>query len=352
VNDNGSALSPAEPVVPGPVEAMQRLLDKLTAHIERIEVSVERGTQGNLPRLIAANEATTRHIMQGIGTILHDIGAPGESPDVAEQVHELAITRLIAWSSTSPVFYHVRNTPREDFSNFEVILLVLESRLGGGNVAAQILDHFYQNMAISRSFRDRLPKIADLLADEVKRRATKWRPVRILNLHVNTGRELELLARNRNFVEVVQITCLDRDPAALRRTRQRLERYAGRMEFVRADARKYAASRTWPEAPYDIIYTVNLFDQLDDEQTVKLVADCLRGLAPGGTLMFGNFAPSLPNAERAIMAWLMDFNIRSRPAEEWRQIFTQSWGDAECVRFEPDELQTSQLVIATRTRII
>ncbi len=326
---------------------MGRLLDELTALIEQIEVKIERGTQGGLPRLIAENEATTRRIMEGIGTIFYDIGASGEPPEVVDQVRELAATRLVAWSSTSPVFYHVRNTPREDFSNFEVILLVLENRLGGGDVAAQILDHFYLNMVISSSFRNRLPQIADLLADEAKRRATKGRPVRILNLHTNTGRELELLAGNRSFVEVVQITCLDRDPAALRRTRQRLERFAGRLQFIRADAREYAASRTWPEAPYDIIYTVNLFDQLDDEQTVKLIADCRRGLTPGGVLMFGNYSPSLPNAERAIMAWLMDFNIRSRPAEEWRQIFTQTWRDAECVRFEPEELQVSQLVIAT-----
>ncbi len=299
------------------------------------------------PRLIKANEATTRRIMEGIGMILYAAGTSGEPPEVVDQVRELATNRLVAWSNTSPVFYHVRNTPREDFSNFEVILLVLENRLGGSDVAAQILDHFYLNMVISSSFRDRLPQIADLLADEARRRATKGRPVRILNLHTNTGRELELLANNRHFVEGVQITCLDRDPAALRRTRQRLERFAGRTEFVRADARKYVASKTWPEAPYDIIYAVTLFDQLDKEQTIKLVADCRRGLAPGGILAFGNFAPSLPNAERALMAWLMEFNVRSRPAEEWREIFAQTWGDPECVRFEPGESQASRLVIAT-----
>jgi hypothetical protein len=48
------------------------------------------------------------------------------------------------------------------------------------------------------------------------------------------------------------------------------------------------------------------------------------------------------------MAWLMDFNIRSRPAEEWRQIFAQAWRDSGCVSFDLDDLQTSQLVIATR----
>ena len=327
---------------------MRRLLDELAALIEQTESKTERGTPGALPRLIAESEATTRRIMEGIGILLHDVGSAGEPPEVADQVYELAASRLASWSSTSPVFYHVRNTPRTEFNNFEIALRLLECRRGGGNTAAQILDHYYLNMVTCSSFRNRFTQFAGRLAAETVPRASKMHPVRVLNLHSNTCHELELLARNRDFVEAVQITCLDRDPVALRRARQRLERFAGRLQFVRADARKYAASRTWPEAPYDIIYTVNLFDQLDDEQTAKLIADCRRGLAPGGVLMFGNYSPIMPSAERAIIAWLMNWNIRCRPAEEWRQIFAQTWHNAECVGFESEELQVSQLVIATR----
>jgi SAM-dependent methyltransferase len=326
--------------------AMGRLLDELAALVEQIEVKIEQGTQGALPRLIAGNEATTRRIMEGIGAVLVDVGMTG-APEVADQVCELAFTRLAAWSSTSPVFYHVRNTPRAEFNNFEIALLLLEHRLGGGNTAAQILDHYYLNMVTCSSFRNRFTQVAERLAAETECRASKTRPVRILNLHTNTCRELELLANNRTFVEAVQITCLDRDPVALRRARQRLDRLAGRSQFIRADARKYAASRTWPAAPYDIIYTVNLFDQLDTEQTAKLIADCRRGLTPGGVLMFGNYSPSMPMAERALIAGLMKWNIRCRPAEEWRQIFARTWRDGECVRFEPEALRVSQLVIAT-----
>jgi extracellular factor (EF) 3-hydroxypalmitic acid methyl ester biosynthesis protein len=326
---------------------MRRLLDELAALIEQIEVKIERGTPGALSRLIAENEATTRRIMEGIGTILHDVGMAGKAPAAADEISKLAAARLATWSSTSPIFYHVRNTPRAEFNNFEIALLLLEHRLGGGNTAAQILDHYYLNMVTCSSFRNRFTQVAGRLEAETERRASKTRPVRILNLHTNTCRELELLANNRAFVEAVQITCLDRDPVALRRARQRLDRFAGRSQFVRADARKYAASRTWPEAPYDIIYTVNLFDQLDAEQTAKLIKDCRRGLAPGGVLMFGNYSPSMPMTERALIAGLMNWNIRCRPAEDWRQIFAQEWHDAECVRFELEELQVSQLVIAT-----
>ena len=326
---------------------MQRLLDELTALIAQIEVSSERAAHGTLPRLIAANEATTRRIMEGIGTLLYAVGTSGEPPEVVDQVRELAVNRLAAWSSTSPVFYHVRHTPSEDFNNFEIVVLLLENRLAGGDVAAQILDHYYLNMVTCSSFRNRFPQVARRLAVETERRATEMRPVRILNLHTGAGRELELLANDRAFTKAVHITCLDRDPVALRRARQRLDRLAGCSRFIRADARKYAASRNWPETPYDIIYTVNLFDQLDDQQTAKLIADCHKGLAPGGVLMFGNYSLSMPIAERTLIGSLMNWNIRCRPAEEWRQIFAQTWLDAECVRFEPEALHASQLVIAT-----
>ena len=326
---------------------MRHLLDELAALIEQIEGNVQRGA-GILTRLISANEATTRRLMEGIGTILHLVATSEVRPEVIDQVRELVDLRLAAWSNTSPLFYRVLHTSRESFDDFEIVVLLLENRLAGGSVAAQVLDHYYLNMMTSESFRNRFNHIVSRLAEETDRRAAEARPVRILNLHTGAGRELELLAMNRAFTRGVEITCLDRDPAALRRARQRLERLAGHVRFLKADARKYAAGRTWPESPYDIIYTVNLFDQLDNQQTAKLIADCRRGLAPGGVLIFGNYSPNLPIPERAIIAQLMNWNIRCRPAEEWRQIFAQTWHNAECVGFESEELQVSQLVIATR----
>jgi len=325
---------------------MQRLLDELASHIERIEASARAGLHGPLPRLITANEATTRRIMEEIGTLLHAVGAAGEPPDVVDRVRDLALARIAAWSGTSPVFYQVRNTRRDDFNNFEIMVRLLENRHAGGDTSAQILDHYYLNMETCSSFRRRFPRIVRLLADETAHRTAISRPVRILNLHTSACYELELLARNRSFVESVQITCLDRDPAALRRNRQRLERYGTRLRFIKADAREYVAAPNRLEAPYDLIYTLVLFDQVDDEQTAKMIADCRGQLAPGGLLLFGNYAPTMPVAERAIIGWLMDWEIRCRSMQAWREIFAQTWGNPACVRFELDETHTSQLVLA------
>jgi SAM-dependent methyltransferase len=327
---------------------MRCLLDELTALIEQIEVSAKTGTHGTLPNLIAANEATTQRIMEGIGTIFHTVSTAGEPPEVVDQVRELAADRLAVWSSTSPVFYRVLHTPRESFDEFEIIVLLLENRPAGGNVAAQILDHYYRNMVTSSSMRNRISRFVSHLADETRRRAAETHPVRILNLHTGAGRELELLAKNRPFAQAVHVTCLDRDPTALRRARQKLGPLASRARFVRADAREYLTARPWPEASYDIIYAVNLFDQLDDQQTAKLSADCCEGLTPGGVLIFGNYSLDLPIHERALIAWLMNWNIRCHSEEQWHQIFARTSLNADSVRFEPDESRASHLVIATR----
>ena len=56
-----------------------------------------------------------------------------------------------------------------------------------------------------------------------------------------------------------------------------------------ADPREFVAAPASSDLPYDIIYAVNLFDQLSDRQTTNLIADCYERLVPGGVLLFGNF---------------------------------------------------------------
>ena len=116
--------------------------------------------------------------MEGIGTILHDVGMAGEPPEVAAR-RRAGGSPTAAWSSTSPVFYHVRNTPCTEFNSFEIALLLLEHRLGGGNTAAQVLDRYYLNMVTCSSFRNRFAQVAGRLAVE-NAPGVSEPPVRIL----------------------------------------------------------------------------------------------------------------------------------------------------------------------------
>ena len=64
-----------------------------------------------------------------------------------------------------------------EFNNFEIALLLLEHRLGGGNTAAQILrTTSTSNMVTCSSFRNRFAQVARGLAAETERRATRDPP--------------------------------------------------------------------------------------------------------------------------------------------------------------------------------
>jgi len=320
----------------------------LAVFIQRIEADVAQGGQGYPHSLIIANEATARRLMEEIGTAINEILVTEASPGVVNQVRELVTSRLVTWSSTSPLFYRVLHTPRDSFDDFEISELLLENQPAGADIAAQILDHYYHHMVTSSAFRYRIDRFADHLAAEARRRATVKRPVRILNLHTGAGHELARLAKNAAFARAVQVTCLDNDAAALRRARHQLWKLARATTFVRADPREFVAASDWSDPPYDIIYAVNLFDQLSDRQTTKLIADCYVWLAPGGTLLFGNCQLTLPAHERILIDWLMNWKIRCRSEEGLRQIFSHTSFDPERVHFESDPPHASQMVTAIR----
>jgi ubiquinone/menaquinone biosynthesis C-methylase UbiE len=61
---------------------------------------------------------------------------------------------------------------------------------------------------------------------------------------------------------------------------------AGRIEFVRADARFLP----WRAHSFDVVTSWNVFHHLDDAE--RVIAEMLRVLKPGGTLVLADFSAS------------------------------------------------------------
>jgi extracellular factor (EF) 3-hydroxypalmitic acid methyl ester biosynthesis protein len=66
--------------------------------------------------------------------------------------------------------------------------------------------------------------------------------------------------------------------------------------------------------PFHGIYSVGLFDYLDDSTAVKATASMFRMLAPGGRLLIANLAPSLGDIAymEAVMDWWMIYRSESQ----------------------------------------
>lgn len=332
------------------VDEISALLEELADLIDRVERASVNSTPAKVSAQIMAHQAETQQHMQRLGTAINAFLAAEPPADLVSQVYALVTTRVRAWSATSLLYYHVFNTPRDKLGSYEVYDLLLDRRSGGADVAGYMLDHYYMNTVTAAAFRLRNDLLTQRLAAEIARRATaKRRPVRLLNLHTGSARELLTLIRDRTLRSVIQVTCLDTDASVIRQVKKTLgSQLAGRAKFQFGDPRNVVASQAWPDAPYDIIYALILFDQLSDRQVEPLIAGCYRGLRPGGVLIFGNYAASMPAAEHTLIDWVLNLNLRRRDEETLRRMFSRTPFGAAAATYELDSFEASWLVIAER----
>ena len=90
-----------------------------------------------------------------------------------------------------------------------------------------------------------------------------------------------------------------------------------------ADPRTFIAADPQADPGYDIIHVTNIFDQLSDRQTARLIAGCYHWLRPGGVFIFANFSAGMPVGERMLIAWAMNWKIRCRSEADLRRIFAR-----------------------------
>ncbi len=329
-------------------ELFRRLLalEELIAQAEHVG---HQGMTASALEWARAHEAELRERMEAVGAAIHAFLVSEPPVSTFERVYAAVTSRLRSWSTTSPVFHHIYHVPRQRFDTFEIADLVLAGRPGGADLVGHMLDSFYLNTVAARSFRFRLQKLAKIIHAEARARTAGRQAVRILNLHTGSGRELDLLVQDRALRPYVHLTCLDTDAAGLRRVRNRLEPLFGnRVVFQFGDPRKVIASRLWPDVPYDIIYALVLCDQLSDRQVVPLIANCYRGLRPGGLLVLGNFASTMPVSEYHLIHWALNFNIRRRDEATLRALFEKTPFGADALQIEPDLWHASFLITAQR----
>lgn len=346
---NPDMLNPPLPDgLPG-ISEIERLLGEMSRLIKQIELRHARKPSLPLRNLIDAYEPQTHGIMEAVGTALGDFIATEPSLDTLVQVRAMVAAHLRTWSSTSPVFYHVSHTPPTALNNFEIIDLLLDNRPGGADVASQILDHYYLNTVAVHAYRQRVAQLIAHIAELTGRRAAANLPVRILELHTGAARELLALAKERNFARVADVTCVASDTAALRRVSQRANGLlARRITTFRADPRTFVTAPPAAVQPYDIIFASVLFDQLKDQAVAKLIANCTHLMKPGGALLFGNFAPSMPAGERILIEWVMDWPIRCRSEMDLRRMFDALLVPLTDLQFLHDPFHASILTLATR----
>lgn len=330
-------------------EQIDPLLDGIAGCISQIAQELSRVAPSDMPAVIARHRSEFAQQMEALGNWIADYLARGPSPDDIRAAQAYVAAPLRAWSATSPLFYRILHTPSNRLDGFEIPELLLENRASGADPPAQILDYYYLNMVTVNAYRSRFWQLIHEIEAQVKCRAVGGAPVSILSLHTGSGPEMLHLARDRAFARSVELTCVDSDPAALRLVREKVSARLRRpVKTVFADPQTCGAASTRTNPPYDLIYAISLLDQIKDPRTAKLIQDCHGCLNPGGALILGNFAQSMPISERMIISWGTNWNIRCRSEEGVKRLFDHSPFGSANLLIRYDALQASMLIKATR----
>jgi SAM-dependent methyltransferase len=158
-----------------------------------------------------------------------------------------------------------------------------------------------------------------------------------------------MLARQPDFAEAVDATCLDLDPAALDCVRLHIGcRLDGQAHFVCENALRYARSPHRPDQPFDVIYAAGLFDYLNAGLAARLIEDCHGLLVPGGVLIVGNFSLETHPSDRVLIDWLLDWHLLYRNEADYRAIFAQTSFDPTDLHFEYEPLRANLFAVALR----
>lgn len=326
-------------------------LSQLLAHvIEQIERVSQQGLQsapGRLPDVLAHNRLAVYCAMDEVGSWINRLLAEGHAGDEVLAAREQVVSVLRPLSATGPFFDRSYGKLRGYPGDFETIEIIYRCRPSGATLAALILDDYYLHTLAAQAVRNRLAYLVQRLRQEIQRRSAPGAPtVRLLSLGSGSARELVMLAKEPALVNAVHVTCLDLDAEALRFARDALApHYDGRVTFVKGNALDFATGAGRLDPPYHVIYAAGLFDYLKESQARHLIQDCYERLAPGGTLIVGNFSVELPPNERILIEWLLEWRLLYRNEGDYGRIAAGTSFDSRDLKFDYEPLHANLFAI-------
>lgn len=185
-----------------------------------------------------------------------------------------------------------------------------------------LLDALYRTVHSVRAVWHRRRWYAQLVAELIDTRLTR-QPVRILDLACGGSRYVQDVIGNGSDVGAVELTFLDRDPAALEFIRSWLPVHLrGCTRLICGPvghARKLVCdSPSEPSGGFDLVIATGLFDYLNPARARSLLSEMTQLARPGGLVAVSNFAPE--DASRIVKDWIVSWPLTYRSVSALRDL--------------------------------
>jgi SAM-dependent methyltransferase len=299
------------------------------------QAEAERAGPGAAPRLLVAYRERFRIAMQAFGDALADAleATPGVfAPDSPDN----PLTPLLERTRDLPLFRRAQQSIKNDEDDHDLHRVLVVGRGAGFDLPSLLLEDYYQDTVLVRTFRRRVASMGEMLRDEVCRRVAEGqKEVRLLNLRCGGLLELEPLLEHSVCAAHSAITCVDDSTTALRLARQSVaRRLALQPRFVRADPLTLGENPNRPREPFDFVLTFSLFDLLPPTTALRLARNCSGLLKPDGALITTGYLPSVPRGEKALALGLLGARVNFWDEPSWRNLLRRASFDSVATRFE------------------
>lgn len=212
----------------------------------------------------------------------------------------------------------------------------------------RLFDNYSQMSPAANAIRNRKQDVKKFISAVFKSR--KERCIKIMDLASGPCRDVkEFLEDLSPAPGDIAIDCFDQDQGAIDYAKNLLGNYCKVVNFFRENAVRIAFKKEAPREQYDLIFSLGLFDYLDERIAQRLVT-ALRGfLKKDGVLFVANFGEKYQNPSFYFLEWVGEWQLIYRSIETFKKIFLPAGFSDTDLKVESEQQGIIHYVIARNT---
>ena len=253
------------------------------------------------------------NIAAGLGAEL----CPVHRSYIQRHLHPIVLCAPFAWRSyQKPLGYA---------GDYEMVNMMLRDPQEGSSLFAKMFNVWLLHQGSAAAHRNRIDFLKQRLIEVTAAAVRAGHRCRILNLGCGPAGEVQEFLAESELSNSAQFTLVDFNDETLRHVaqvlgqRQREYRRATEIDLKKKSVQQLLKDMVRADGiargnAYDLIYCAGLFDYLPDRTCKRLMMLFYQSLAPGGSVLATNVAPTSPNS--GSLELILDWHLIYRDAAQ------------------------------------
>lgn len=212
----------------------------------------------------------------------------------------------------------------------------------------RLFDNYAQMSAMAIAIRNRKKDVKQFLTSFISRKAGK--KFYVMDLASGPCRDIsEFLSESPLLAKKVHFDCYDQDLNAIEYAKNLLGTRANCVSFFQENALRLALRKDIDKKisrRYDFIYSLGLFDYLDEKIALRLIAALKRLLTKNGQLLVANVSEKYENPSCHFLEWVGEWELVYRNQATFRKLFIEAGFPPESLTVDYEQQGIIQYILA------